>query len=255
MYKRLLMVIVFGSLACGSVLGQEPGVVSGTMRPDNPAKLDTRPATNFQLKGVLISNSNRTALVNGQLFQEGDHMGGAEILTIDQGGVRVLIGARKFTVDVGGTFAGGQSSSDVTMISHKPTPQSQNQEQRAAVRSAPLQDRNVARLGAHLQHAVKPGETLSGIALQYLRDGVTMNQMMIALFQANPQAFSNNINALRQGAILRIPDENNLRRQTPETATTEVARQTKAWQADYEQHALLASTHTNMMASSNELIN
>jgi pilus assembly protein FimV len=116
----------------------------------------------------------------------------------------------------------------------KPTRQSQNQEQRAAVRSAPLEDRNVARLDAHLQHAVQPGETLSGIALQYLRDGVTMNQMMIALFQANMQAFDDNISVLHAGAILRLPDENDLRRQTPETATTEVARQTKAWQADYE---------------------
>jgi pilus assembly protein FimV len=81
-----------------------------------------------------------------------------------------------------------------------------------------------------------------------------MNQMMIALFQANPEAFSNNINELRQGAILRIPDENELRRQTPEMATAEVVRQTKAWQTGDEQFALLTLAHNSVMASSNELI-
>jgi FimV-like protein len=82
---------------------------------------------------------------------------------------------------------------------------------------------------------VKPAETLSGIALQYLRDGVTMNQMMVALFQSNPQAFGNNINMLREGAILNIPDDNELHRHAPETATVEVVRQTNTWQIAHQQ--------------------
>lgn len=112
-----------------------------------------------------------------------------------------------------------------------------------------------ARFDPNRQHAVKPGETLSGIAERYLGNGVTMNQMMIALFQSNPQAFSNNINVLRQGATLHIPDENELRLHTPEMATAEVVRQTKAWQTGYEQHVKLAMAHANVMASSDEPIN
>ena len=102
---------------------------------------------------------------------------------------------------------------------------------------------------------VESGETLSAIAAVVLRDGVTMNQMMIALFRANPQAFSNNINVLRQGATLHIPGENELRLQSPEIATAEVVRQTKAWQTGYEQHVQLAMAHANIMASSDEPIN
>ncbi len=73
---------------------------------------------------------------------------------------------------------------------------------------------------------------MSGIAQQYLSDGITMNQMTMALFQANPGAFSGNINVLYEGAVLRVPDADELRRQVPETATAEVVRQTAAWRAD-----------------------
>jgi len=78
---------------------------------------------------------------------------------------------------------------------------------------------------------------------------------MIALFQANPQAFSNNINVLLEGATLRIPDENELGRRTPATATAEVVRQTKLRETSYEQHATLSVAHSNIMAASDELIN
>jgi FimV-like protein len=181
---------------------QGSGVLSDPVPPNNPEKSDTRPATSFQLKGVLISDSERTALVNGELIQEGDRVGGVEILAIDQAGVRVLAGAQELTVDVGGTFVGDQSVGD----------QSSNDVT------------GVSRIDANLRHAVKPGETLSGIALQYLEDGVTMNQMMIALFQANTQAFDDNINVLYEGATLRIPDQDELDHQVPETATAEVTR-------------------------------
>lgn len=96
---------------------------------------------------------------------------------------------------------------------------------------------------------VESGETLSAIASRLLHDGVTINQMMIALYQSNPEAFSDNINVLYEGAILRIPDETELRRQTPATATAEVIRQTKAWETGFEQNALLAPPETNIMAS------
>lgn len=213
MYKRLLMFIILGPLAWGSASVQGSGVLSDPVSANNPEKSDARPAASFQLKGVLISDFERTALVNGKLFQEGDRVGGVEILAIDQGGVRVLAGAQELTVDVGGTFVGDQSSNDVTRVS---------------------------RIDAKPRHAVNPGETLSGIALQYLEDGVTMNQMMIALFQANTQAFDDNINVLYEGAVLRIPDQNALHHQAPETATAEVTRHREMWQAAYHQKTRIA---------------
>ncbi|HRD50545.1 MAG: hypothetical protein JNK95_03380 [Candidatus Competibacter sp.] len=54
---------------------------------------------------------------------------------------------------------------------------------------------------------VAPGEGLWGIALKVRPDpGVTRDQMMQALFQANPQAFGKSgIGGLKIGAVLRIP--------------------------------------------------
>lgn len=245
MYKQILMVILFGPLAFGSASAQAPGGLADTIDPNNLARSDTRPATSFQLKGVLVSRFQRTALVNGQLLQVGDQVGGVEILAIDQAGVRVLMGAQELTVDVGGTVVGDPSSSDVTRISHRRTSQSRNRAQSTAARSSPLPDSGVSRVDTRLLHAVKSGETLSGIALHYRTDGVTMNQMMIALFQANTQAFDDNINLLYEGATLRIPDKDDLQQHAPETATAEVVRHTEKWQAAYQQRTRVATLLEN----------
>ncbi len=53
---------------------------------------------------------------------------------------------------------------------------------------------------------VTPGEGLWGIALKLRPEGITREQMMQALFQANPQAFSSaGIAGLKTGSKLRIP--------------------------------------------------
>ncbi|HWI35866.1 MAG TPA: FimV/HubP family polar landmark protein [Burkholderiales bacterium] len=56
-------------------------------------------------------------------------------------------------------------------------------------------------------YEVKRGDTLGAIAKQHLRPGVTLNQMLIAIFRANEDAFiRGNVNLVRTGKILNIPD-------------------------------------------------
>jgi pilus assembly protein FimV len=56
------------------------------------------------------------------------------------------------------------------------------------------------------EHVVKAGETLGRIARDNMPAGVTMEQMLVALYQNNPNAFAgNNMNRLRRGAVLKIP--------------------------------------------------
>jgi len=56
-------------------------------------------------------------------------------------------------------------------------------------------------------YEVKKGDTLGEIALRYRPAGVTYHQMLIALQRANEDAFiRNNINLVRAGRILTIPD-------------------------------------------------
>ncbi len=54
---------------------------------------------------------------------------------------------------------------------------------------------------------VKKGDTLGKIAAANIPDGVTLQQMLIALYRANREAFiRDNINLVRAGRILNVPD-------------------------------------------------
>ena len=56
-------------------------------------------------------------------------------------------------------------------------------------------------------YRIKRGDTLGAIARKWKPDGLTFNQMLIALYQGNRDVFiRNNINLIRAGAILAIPD-------------------------------------------------
>ena len=62
-----------------------------------------------------------------------------------------------------------------------------------------------ADLGRH--GPVQASETLYRIALKYRQPGVTVSQMMMSIFEANPDAFhKGNINRLKLGSTLTIPD-------------------------------------------------
>jgi pilus assembly protein FimV len=54
---------------------------------------------------------------------------------------------------------------------------------------------------------VKPGDTLSKIAREHKPEAVTLDQMLVALFNRNREVFDgDNMNRLRAGKILRLPD-------------------------------------------------
>ena len=54
---------------------------------------------------------------------------------------------------------------------------------------------------------VAPGETLGKIAAQTRPEGVSLDQMLVALFRSNKEAFDgDNMNRLKAGKILSIPD-------------------------------------------------
>ncbi len=56
------------------------------------------------------------------------------------------------------------------------------------------------------QHEVKKGDTVGAIARANLPPGITLNQMLIAIYRANQDAFiRENVNLVRAGRILNIP--------------------------------------------------
>ncbi|MBX3666922.1 MAG: hypothetical protein KF778_00825 [Rhodocyclaceae bacterium] len=61
--------------------------------------------------------------------------------------------------------------------------------------------------GGGTTRVVKSGDTLGRIAAEVRPEGVTLEQMLVALFRANPDAFDGkNMNRLRAGAILQVPE-------------------------------------------------
>lgn len=79
---------------------------------------------------------------------------------------------------------------------------------------------------------VQRGQTLSAIAAQVRPEGVDLNQMLLAFKQANPDAFyRDNINALKSGAVLRVPSADEARAVTIAAALAEVRRQNSDWRA------------------------
>ena len=86
-------------------------------------------------------------------------------------------------------------------------------------------------------------DTLWSIATAARPDeSVTVQQMMLALLRANPEAFSDaNINMLRRGAILRLPELAELGTESVSEAFAEVKRQNQVWE-EYRQQLGLAPT-------------
>jgi pilus assembly protein FimV len=81
---------------------------------------------------------------------------------------------------------------------------------------------------------VRRGQTLSGIANQLSGAGVDSGPTrawMVAIYQQNPSAFEHNMNLLRSGAVLRVPDNDTVGAISAATATAEIHRQYTAWHA------------------------
>lgn len=82
------------------------------------------------------------------------------------------------------------------------------------------------------QWKVESGQALSTVARKSAPAGVDVNQMMLALKQANPDAFfRDNINALKAGAVLRIPSKAEAEAVAVAAAAEEVRRQNGDWRS------------------------
>jgi pilus assembly protein FimV len=69
------------------------------------------------------------------------------------------------------------------------------------------------------EYTVRPGDSLSRIANRAQRPGVSLDQMLASLYQANPEAFvSSNINRLKSGVVLSVPSAETAKAVTPAEA-------------------------------------
>ena len=84
------------------------------------------------------------------------------------------------------------------------------------------------------QYFVQSGDTLWSIAFRFRPDiELTMSQMMLAILEANPKKFNNNINALYANIGLRIPNIEEIITIDPDEALSEVRYQHLLWNQQY----------------------
>ncbi|MES2941834.1 MAG: FimV/HubP family polar landmark protein, partial [Pseudomonadota bacterium] len=96
-------------------------------------------------------------------------------------------------------------------------------------KAAPQKPDPVARAASGGQQVtVKPGETAGKIAAQYKPASVSLDQMLVALLRSNPDSFiSGNINRLKSGAVLEIPDAEQAAAATSAEASRTIVAQAK----------------------------
>lgn len=97
-------------------------------------------------------------------------------------------------------------------------------------KSSSKPSRTVSRESKNTYGPVNRGDTLSSIARQVMPSGVNLNQMLVALHRANRDAFiSNNMNLLKVGAVLAIPEKSEIAAIDASTANNVIKAQVDDW--------------------------
>jgi pilus assembly protein FimV len=120
--------------------------------------------------------------------------------------------------------AGSDTSAPATSSRHKGHPRT------AKASPPPAADAGAGASGN--THLVQRGETLSSIAAGAAgssENSPEAHSWMLAIYQANPRAFEQNMNVLRTGAVLRMPESSDVSAVSPAAAATEIRRQYAAW--------------------------
>lgn len=87
-------------------------------------------------------------------------------------------------------------------------------------------------LGSRDYGPIERGETLGKIAKSVMPEGVTLEQMLVALYKANPDAFiRKNLNLVRTGKILRVPDRDEVAAIAQTEAVSEYRTHVADWNA------------------------
>ncbi len=78
---------------------------------------------------------------------------------------------------------------------------------------------------------VKRGDTLNGISARHKPAEVSLERMLVALYRANAQQFDGNMNRIKVGKVLRLPDRDELSKVTQPDAVMEIRAQADEWHA------------------------
>ncbi len=103
-----------------------------------------------------------------------------------------------------------------------------------------------ARLIATTSRRVRKGDTLAGIGNEVKPEGIRLEQVLVALQRANPQAFEgNNINRMKSGSVLSVPSADSMR----DIDATAARRIVIAQSADFQRYREALAERMNIAAA------
>jgi len=124
-----------------------------------------------------------------------------------------------------------------------PAPEAQPQPRAAAPAPAPSRPVTAPVAAGGQYGPIERGETLGKIAQSVMPEGVTLEQMLVALYRSNPDAFiRKNLNLVRAGKVLRVPDRDEVAAITRGEAVKEYRTHVTDWNAYRQQLADGAGT-------------
>jgi pilus assembly protein FimV len=123
----------------------------------------------------------------------------------------------------------------------------------AAVPAQPAPSRAAARPAAAADAGsvtVRPGDTAGRLASAHRAPGVSLDQMLVAMMRSNPDAFvGGNMNRLKAGAVLQMPDEAAAQSVAASEARQIVATQSRNFN-EFRRKLAAAAPTTEVVASS-----
>jgi len=124
-----------------------------------------------------------------------------------------------------------------------------------SARPAPAATQPVADSGQRNSYTVKASDTMWRIALDNRpAESVSVQQMLVAIQTMNSDAFiNNNVNLVREGTVLRIPNEQEVRNISTRNAIVEVADQNRKWREMLEARGIQAPQQRAQLDGSSEV--
>ncbi|GHD59201.1 hypothetical protein GCM10007350_10320 [Jeongeupia chitinilytica] len=123
-------------------------------------------------------------------------------------------------VSKGGASSGAAGSSKTSKVAPSKSPAATPSQQPPAEKSEKAEGD---------AYTVRSGDTLSSVARKVQGDGVSYEQVLVSLYRANPSAFDGNMNRLKRGKILRIPDRDTMAAVSRDEAAKEIRLQGENW--------------------------
>lgn len=78
-------------------------------------------------------------------------------------------------------------------------------------------------------YRVRDADTLWSVARKNRAQNTSIQQTMVAIYESNPDAFKSNMNELKRGSVLKMPDDASVESLSQQQALLEIARQNQLW--------------------------